>query len=66
MIEVRFPRAIFTWMDGWEVEVHMRCHFCFRFIIKKVKMSQIYIHKYVGCRECHNGVDVPVEPDVTF
>ena len=62
MIDVRFPRAIFTWMDGWEVEIHMQCHF----IIKKVKMSQIYIHKYVGCIECHNGVDVPVEPDVTF
>jgi protein-arginine kinase activator protein McsA len=66
MTEVRFPRAVYTWMDGWEVEIHLRCHFCFRFIIKRVKMEQIYIRKYVGCAGCYNGVEVTIDPELTF
>jgi len=66
MIKVRFARAIFTWMEGWEVEVHLTCSFCNRFTIKKVLMEQIYIHKYIGCTKCKNGIDTLVEPDITF
>lgn len=66
MIEVHFPRATYTWMSDWEVEIHLRCHVCFRFVIKCVKMEQIYVHKYVGCIDCNNGIDVMIIPEVTF